>query len=402
MAAAPWFVLLFSILSHVLMVRSLEFKYHDGEELEAMLKEVNEKHSSITRLYSIGTSVLGTPLWVLTIGYFPAVHTVGIPEMKYIANIHGNEPVGRELLIHLILYLVDNYGHDENVTALIKSTRIHFLPSLNPDGFSKATPGDCQGEVGRSNFNKVDLNRDFPSFFVPSLAIPQRETIAAMQWFETETFVLGATFHGGALVAVYPYSYNKPGVTGESPTLDNDVYKFLTNLYAEKHSTMHKGNVCNETFKGGITNAAAWYSIIGCLQDYNYLQNQCIELTLEVSCCKYPPAEELQMLWGENKKALLALMKQVHKGIKGRVLDTAENAIPNAVIHITGEYERYPYRTNSYGEFYRILLPGVYTFYVEAKGYIPLTEKVTVTDTSHSYSANMHNFRLNMLKGNRL
>lgn len=32
----------------------------------------------------------------------PYEHMIGKPDVKYVANIHGNEPVGRELLLHLI------------------------------------------------------------------------------------------------------------------------------------------------------------------------------------------------------------------------------------------------------------------------------------------------------------
>ena len=57
------------------------------------------------------------------------------PNVKYVANMHGNEAVGRELMLHLILYLVQNYETDYYVRWLLDNTRIHIMPSMNPDGF---------------------------------------------------------------------------------------------------------------------------------------------------------------------------------------------------------------------------------------------------------------------------
>ncbi|XP_075434655.1 carboxypeptidase M-like isoform X3 [Ascaphus truei] len=367
MPAAAWLALLlhllFPSLSKNMQSSSLPFKYHDEKELEAVLWDVKEKYSSITHLYSIGRSVQGVPLWVLAIGYFPALHMIGIPEVKYIGNIHGNEPVGRELLLHLIDYLLINYGHDEDITALIKSTRIHFLPAMNPDGFKVSTPGDCGGEHGRNNFHNVDLNRNFPYFFGPNPSPPEPETLAVMQWFQKETFVLSGTLHGGAVVAVYPFSFNQAGLPGDAKTPDDEVFRYLAKTYARAHKTMHKGNLCNESFPGGVINSAAWYPVKGCLQDYNYIQGQCLEVTLEVSCCKYPVDDQLQTLWQQNQQALIELIKQVHKGIKGRVLDTAGNPIPRAALRMVAGPEEYLYTAASNGEFYKIVLPGKYTLW---------------------------------------
>ena len=61
--------------------------------------------------------------------------------MKYIANMHGNEPIGRELLIHLAEYMCMQYyskKRDVRIQRLVNETRIHLLFSMNPDGFQEA------------------------------------------------------------------------------------------------------------------------------------------------------------------------------------------------------------------------------------------------------------------------
>ena len=79
----------------------------------------------------------------------PYEHMVGKPNVKYVANMHGNEAVGRELMLHLILHLVQNYQSDYYIRWLLDNTRIHIMPSMNPDGFEVATEGTCQGGQGR-------------------------------------------------------------------------------------------------------------------------------------------------------------------------------------------------------------------------------------------------------------
>ena len=50
------------------------------------------------------------------------------------------------------------------------------------------------------------------------------------------------------------------------------------------------------------------------MQDYNYEHAGCMELTLEVGCCKYPPASQLEQLWLDNREALMALLMEGTKG----------------------------------------------------------------------------------------
>jgi carboxypeptidase D len=109
-----------------------DFKHHNFVEMEKLLRELHETYPKLTNLYSIGKSVENRDLWVLEISKNPGQHVPLTPEFKYIANMHGNEAVGRELLLLLAKYLCENYGTDNRITDLVDGTRIHIMPSMNP------------------------------------------------------------------------------------------------------------------------------------------------------------------------------------------------------------------------------------------------------------------------------
>lgn len=53
--------------------------------------------------------------------------------------MHGNEVVGRELVLKLADYLCDQYkAKDPEVRRLVNTTRIHLMYSMNPDGYERA------------------------------------------------------------------------------------------------------------------------------------------------------------------------------------------------------------------------------------------------------------------------
>ncbi|XP_069669160.1 carboxypeptidase D-like isoform X2 [Periplaneta americana] len=378
-----WLLTCLYLLMGCYVVSALDFQYHNHSALTQYMQEISKTYRNMTNLYSIGESLLKRKLWVLEISTAP-MDKLGVPNVKLIANIHGNEAAGREILLQLIQFFVTNYCCNDTVRWLLNNTRIHILPSLNPDGFEISTEGKCELGLGRENARHVDLNRSFPDYFQNNTQPRQRETEAVIDWLTRTTFVLSASLHGGVLVANYPYenvmenNMADPYLPSISP--DDDVFRHLATTYARTHPTMHLGLPCHDMdkrFEDGITNGAAWYPITGGMQDYNYIYHGCMEITLEISCCKYPFAQELPKLWEENKEALLNYISQVHQGVRGYVFDNStQKPIPGASLKIEGRDSFF--RTTPRGEFWRILLPGSYQLQVNAPGYEPQEIEFTV------------------------
>jgi len=314
---------------------------------------------------------------VMVVSSSPYEHMIGKPNVKYVANMHGNEAVGRELMLHMILYLVQNYDTEYYVRWLLDNTRIHIMPSMNPDGFEVASEGTCQGGQGRYNARGFDLNRNFPDYFKTNNKKSQPETEAVKEWISKIQFVLSGNIHGGALVASYPFD-NTPNsilssvLSTPSLTPDDDVFKHLAGVFSFNHGRMFAGEACKvgaPEFENGTTNGAAWYPLTGGMQDYNYIWHGCMEVTLELSCCKFPPASELQQFWEDNRKSLLTFLGEAHRGVKGFVKDETFTPIEGASMKVRGR--DVGFQTTKEGEFWRILLPGIYTMEVFAEGFAP-------------------------------
>ena len=125
---------------------------------------------------------------------------------------------------------------------------------------------------------------------------------------------------------------------------DDNLLKHLAFIYSSKHSYMINGNNCvSDNFKNGITNGADWYDVEGGMQDFNYIYGSTIDITFELSCCKYPDASKLPDEWISNRESLMSYMEHVHMGVKGEFSLIKFRIISFSIFFITFQYVDYEF-----------------------------------------------------------
>ncbi|KAJ8286287.1 hypothetical protein GJAV_G00036740 [Gymnothorax javanicus] len=236
--------------NEVTPIDDLDFRHHNYKEMRQMMKVVNEECPNITRIYNIGKSFQGLKIYAMEVSDNPGEHETGEPEFRYTAGLHGNEALGRELLLLLMQFLCKEYNDgNPRVRRLVTGVRIHLVPSLNPDAYELAYEmGSELGSwaLGHWTEEGYDIFQNFPDLnsilwgaedrgWVPRIVpnhhipIPENflspnssiavETRAIISWMERNPFVLGANLQGGHRLVAYPFDMQRPARTAPDPEI---------------------------------------------------------------------------------------------------------------------------------------------------------------------------------------
>ena len=107
-----------------------------------------------------------------------------------------------------------------------------------------------------------------------------------------------------------------------SISADDDIYQTIAKSYVNRISDTNQYCNFQNDDVGTIIHGADWYEVAGGMQDYGYLNYGTIEMTMEISCCKYPTDNLLISYWNYNRDAMIDLLFQAQRG-----LDFFENLI---------------------------------------------------------------------------
>ncbi len=358
----------------------LEWNYYPTyPAYEQIMQDFAANYPDICSLQTIAVLPSGRKLLAIRISDNVNVEE-NEPEFLYTSTMHGDETTGYVLMLHLIDYLLTNYGIDPRVTEMVNNIDIWINPNANPDGTYAGGNNSVYGAT-RYNANFVDLNRNYadpedgPH---PDGEAWQPETVAFMNLAENRNFVMSANFHGGAEVVNYPWD------TWSRLAADNNWWVLVSREYADTcHANSPPGYMTD--LDNGITNGYAWYTTAGCRQDYmNYFQ-QCRESTIEISATKLPPASQLINFWNYNHRSLLNYIEQSTYGVRGVVSDSITGEPIKAQVYISGHDmdSSMVFSSLPVGNYHRLLKAGTYNLTFFAEGYMPKTiQNVVVADKS--------------------
>ena len=349
--------------------------YNGYADMTAMLDGYATNYPAICRKVSIGRSVLGRELWALKITNNPD-QPQDKPKFKYIATIHGNEPIGTEMCLYLTDLLLRGYRtNDVRMVNLINNVEIWILPLVNPDGRETSPPQ-------RYNANGFDLNRNFPegsgtdmgnALYGPAMstAAVQPEVRAIMNFTAAHTFCMGANFHSGSLIVNYPYDNDGLGSVF-SPSPDELLFQVMSRAYSSNNAPMWANNDYTQHFTNGIVNGAAWYAVSGGLQDWSYRFEGIMDTTIELANNAFypdPPANQLPTYWSQNKESMLAYMEWCLRGVRGVLTDAQSGSPVRGAVRVEG-YHHLVLSDATVGDYHRQLLPGTYNLWFYAPGYV--------------------------------
>ena len=132
-------------------------------EMVSQLKTWHEEAPELTEIGTYGKSTKGQDL------YYIRINNTRIPSNKPVtlvhATTHGNEPWAGCTVTAYIGTILDKYGDDEQITNLVDSRDMYFIPIVSPDSHPNSRYVDG-----------VDPNRDYPT-----QNSPDKKSVAPIQ-----------------------------------------------------------------------------------------------------------------------------------------------------------------------------------------------------------------------------
>lgn len=132
-------------------------KYHTVDVIYHWMEKYAEKYPDLIDVYQVGTSFEGRPIVQMTLTNKKTGAATEKPAAYFEGGRHSGEILTCESVMWLMKYLVENYGNDPDITAVLDKSAIYLRPVNNPDGHNLYTH---TAQHNRSTVRPMDNDGD--------------------------------------------------------------------------------------------------------------------------------------------------------------------------------------------------------------------------------------------------
>lgn len=249
-----------------------------------LVKQLNQWKEQAPELVEVGTYGQSKGIDLHYIRINNRRITEDKPVVLITAAIHGNEPWSTTTMMGCIGTILDKYGDDEKITAIVDSRDLYVIPVVCPETFTRQREVD-----GR------DPNRDFPT-----QRSPDKVSVAPVQALR-EFFLKikpSAVISGHTFGRVYLY----PWGDSQRPSPNDEDYK---RIVGQMGSLSHYG-MKQAGFNYGVP-------IFGTEIDW-YYRNGAFSLVMEIGAHQRPPnPDEVRSEFERTFGAILHFIEEAPK-----------------------------------------------------------------------------------------
>jgi hypothetical protein len=146
--------------------------YSQPGGLRDELIRTSREHPSLTKLVNLGSTSQGKPILGVKVTTLARWLPDGArPSTIYVGAQHAREWITPEMVRRLMHHVIDGYGKDPEITRLLRTNELWFVPVANPDGYDytftpdnrlwRKTLRDNDGDGQITGVDGVDPNRNY-------------------------------------------------------------------------------------------------------------------------------------------------------------------------------------------------------------------------------------------------
>ncbi|MFF5257776.1 M14 family zinc carboxypeptidase [Actinomadura viridis] len=148
--------------------------YSGAGNLREEIVKAAADHPGIAKAVDIGTSLKGKPITAVRVTKGARSYPTRGPRPAVVfqANQHAREWITPENIRRQLHHFLDNYGENAEITKIVDTTDLWFIPVVNPDGYDltfdpahrmwRKNLRDNDGDGRLTTADGVDINRNFP------------------------------------------------------------------------------------------------------------------------------------------------------------------------------------------------------------------------------------------------